>query len=460
MMNKNIINIILFSCILFLAGCKKFLDVSPSTESVNPLKIKDFQEMLNNDSLSVGNYFLLDLASDDVYLPNTVLKGVDNYYLRTYLWKVTIWNPADVDYMYNSAYTRILQMNIILSRVNTAPADSLNTIENRSNVISQSLINRAWFYLQLANIYGVAYNTATAAKDLAVPLVLLPDASAKPARASVKDVYYQVIGDLKSAVNNPYLPSQGQDIIHPGKAAAYALLSRAYLYMANYDSASVYADSSLALVSALQNYRSGYSAPTQLLDLKTNPEILLGKVSYEQNFFSTYSSSIQLSSSLTPYMSYFDYRYFYRFNGYNYKTTTYNSITTIFTDNSVGVPEVMLTKAECLARKGDADGAAVLINNISSNRQRFYSPITDYDASNILDFVLAERRRELFYHGGMRLFDLKRLNMEDKYKLDLVRKDDDSTVIATLPAGSSRYIFPFPQTVLSNNPNIVQNVRE
>lgn len=446
--------------VLVFTGCEKFLDVNPSTQAVNPTTIADFQEMLNADSLAIGNYILSDLVSDDVRLTDIQLTGQDNYYSRTYLWSNVIWNPADEDYMYNSSYTRILQMNIILSRIAAAPSDSVNTVENRSNVLSQALIQRSWYYLQLANIYGAGYNNATAATDLAVPLVLSPDAAAQPLRATVKEVYNKVITDLRQAVNNPYLEAQGRNIIHPGKAAGYALLSRAYLYMAAYDSASLYADSSLALVSTLSDISSSYSGPTQLIDLRTNPEILMAKVAYDQNFYTLFKYSFQINSSLYALLSYNDGRYKTRLNGNYYRTTSYNGATTIFSDFSVSVPEVMLTKAECLARKGDAAGAVNLVNTLAAKRISYYVPIATNNADTALNYVLTERRRELFVHGGLRLFDLKRFNVNPNTQVTLTRKQDDSTVIASLPPLSSRYIMPFTQTVLANNPNMVQNVRQ
>lgn len=442
------------------AGCEKFLDVNPSTASVNPTTVAEFQEILNADSLAIGNYMLTDLMSDDVRLTNAALTGQDNFYSRSYLWSNVIWNPADEDYMYSSSYARILQMNIILSRINSAPKDSVNTVENRSNVVSQALIQRSYYYLQLANVYGAGYNSITAATDLAVPLVLAPDAAAQPSRATVKEVYTRLITDLRQAVNNPYLPAMGQDIIHPGKAAGYALLSRAYLYMAAYDSALLYADSSLALASSLKDISSSYSGPTQLVDLKTNPEILMAKVAYEQNFYSIIKYAFQVSSELASLLSFSDGRYNTRLTWYTYKTTTYNGSTTLFSDFSVGVPEVMLTKAECLARRGDAAGAMDLVNTLAAKRIRNYVPLTTNDADSALVYVLNERRRELFVHGGLRLFDLKRFNVNTSTQVTLTRKQDDGTVIATLPPLSGRYLVPFTQKILANNPNMVQNVRQ
>lgn len=457
---KYILCALLTAGLVMAEGCSKFLDITPSTLSVNPTKISDFQEILNSDSLSTTYYFLPDLMSDDITMNDDHLSRGSYIYSRTYLWNSALWNAGDTDYMYNLSYSRILQMNIILSRIDAAPADSINTIENRSNVLSEALIQRSWYYLQLANIYGPVYNSATAATDLSVPLVLVPDASTLPSRASVKDMYGRIISDLKTAVDNPYLPAKGQDVVHPGKASGFALLARTYLYMSLFDSASAYADSALALTSALENYNKGYVMPTQVTDLKTNPEVLLARISVDAGYYATYNNVFQIADTLQKLLTGSDLRYTKQFYLGLYEISRSGGVTRIVSDNSVSVPEVMLIKAECLARKGNVTGAATLLETLRSNRL-VTGTVSNrvYTADNIMQYVLTERRCELFYHGGLRLFDLKRLNQEAAYKQDLVRKSADSTVIATLPAGSGLYLFPFAPVVIANNPYIVQNPR-
>jgi tetratricopeptide (TPR) repeat protein len=467
-MYKRSLYFVLAICAIWsLAGCKKFLNVSPSSTSVNPIAIKDFQEILNSDSLSKCHFFVLDVMSDDILLSDAQVAASTNYYLRSYLWQGLIWNPADEDVMYNSSYSRILQMNIILDRVNAAPADSYNTPQNKSIVISQALINRAWYYLQLVNAYGAAYDATTSATDPGVPLVLTATNYTLLPRASVAEVYAQVIADLKAAVNNPYLNSKGIDIIHPGKASSFALLARAYLYEGNYTAASAYADSVLSTQSSLQSYSTtGYLAPSQLPDLVTNPEILLGRTTSDLGFYALYTAAVMPSSTLTSALTTSDLRYSKKFaSATRFAPATYaiSGGNSMFFDNSVGVPEVMLIKAECLARSGSFDAAGALITSLRKARlsaSTFAAEKRTYTAANTLGYVLDERRRELFYHGGLRLFDLKRLNKDATLKKDITRLNSaGSTVIATLPAGSGRYLVPFSPTVLAANPNIVQNPR-
>lgn len=467
-MYKNALFFLLVTCsLLAVQGCNKFLDISPPTSNVNPTTVKDFQEMLNGDSLSKCHFFLLDVMSDDLQYSDAQTTTSSNYYLRGYLWGDPIWNPSDDDVMYNSTYSRILQMNIITDRINAAPADAYNTPENKSLVLSQALINRAFYYLQLVNAYGSAYDPGTSLTDPGVPLVLSASGNSLPPRASVARVYDQVIADLKAAVNNPYLKSKGSDVIHPGKSSGYALLARAYLYQGDYVAALNYADSTLALESTVLNYNSSsYKNLTQLPDLVGNPEILLGRITVDLEFYAFNKATVLPSTTLTSTLTTSDLRYSKRFvapSRFQPAVYTAASGNSMVLDNSIGVPEVMLIKAECLARMGSFAQAAALITTLRQNRlttSAFAAEKRTYTADNTLGYVLDERRRELYYHGGLRLFDLKRLNKEAAFKKDITRTKYNSTIVlATLPAGSGRYLVPFSPTVIAANPNITQNPR-
>lgn len=457
--------IFLFTGVLAVNGCKKFLDILPSSTSVNPTTMKEFQEMLNNDSLSRVNFFQLDYMTDDVQLTDAYYANGDNFLRRGYLWADTYWNPAQDDYMYNSSYTRILQMNIILERIKSAPADELNTAENRSTVISQALINRAWYYLQLVNAYGPAYDAATAKTDLGVPLILEPNADVILGRANVEDVYTRIIEDLKTAVNNPYLKSKGTDIVHPGKAAGFGLLARAYLYKSDYQKAALYADSALLLEKTLYDLTTNTYYPGELVNLVPNPEVLMARICIDNKFYTTYTGYVSTSQALLDSMGgayTTDRRYTQRFLNKVLRLNSSNVYAMVF-DNSVSVPEVMLIKAEYLARNGDAAGAGTILTQLRSKRMPAATVSNrTYTAGNILQYVLGERRRELCFHGGLRLFDLKRLNKEDRFKRNLTRTTGSTgtgTLLATLPAGSPRYLIPFSPNVLVANPKIVQNPR-
>jgi starch-binding outer membrane protein, SusD/RagB family len=438
---------------LLSTGCKKFLNVRPSTTTVNPTTISDFLQMLNNDSLALCNFTMADISSDDVRLTDAMVSGQPSIdYTNAWLWAPTVWNPGDQDFMYNSAYSRILQMNIILSKIDAAQ----DSAGQKNIVRAQAQINRAWYYLELANLYGWDYQTATATSGLAVPLVLSPDANALPARATVQQVYNQILQDLLAAVAAPGLPGMGATIVQPGRAAGFGLLATTYLYMGDYQQAESTADSALTIHNTLWNYNTSYFKPGNLLDLSQNPEILLGRLSIDYNFYSIYSGPFYISPTLDSLLGSNDTRFTKNFNSGGDNITSINA-NQIF-NYSITTPAILLIKAECMARRGDGADAIGLLNQLRQNRLINYTPL----AANVdaLTEVLNERRRELFYHGGSRLFDLKRLNRESQFAQTLQRVADDGvTVVATLASGSPRYLMPFAPVIVANNPNIVQNAR-
>ncbi|MBV7533027.1 RagB/SusD family nutrient uptake outer membrane protein [Chitinophaga sp. sic0106] len=459
-----------------LSSCEKFLGVRPDTNKVDLYKASDLAEILNNSNLGEPNFLLADLISDEVMIPEKLVKEVNpnSYFSRGYLWAPTVWDLADTDPMYGNAYKWILQMNIVLTYVDQATGD---TAGQKMILGAQAKINRAYYYFQLLNLYGPAYQASSATSDLAVPMILAPDASLKPARATVQVVYEQIKKDLQEAANTAALPDFGQDLLHPGKAAAYALLAKTYLYASDYGAALEAANKALAIRSTLVDYNTWdfwssvnplagiINKPLVLKDFTSNPEVLMAKVCIDLNYFSLFKATPFMSDDLQSLFHAKDLRLLYGF--YKIGTNTRYSYLPYGTNGmqfnyTTGVPEMMLIKAECLARNNDGSGAVALLNTL---RQKRFKP-ADYTAiaytnnADALKSVLDERRRELCLHGGIRLSDLKRLNQEDRFKTELKRISDVSgNVLATLPAGSPRYLLPFEPKIISNNPLIIQNAR-
>jgi hypothetical protein len=143
-------------CLLLVfssSSCKKFLDVKQSTNTnINPHSVADFEQMLNNTALASPNYLIADLMSDDIMLTDNLLSTYSNsFYIKAYQWWPTTWDAAENDPMYNNAYQMILQCNIILSRLPSAPD---GTSAQKNIIRAQAKINRAYYYFQLANLYG------------------------------------------------------------------------------------------------------------------------------------------------------------------------------------------------------------------------------------------------------------------------------------------------------------------
>lgn len=478
-MNRSTYHRMIYMCSLLLVitslGCKKILDIKPaSNASINPHLIKDFEQIMNNQDLASPNYLTADMMNDDIMLSDKLLSTQStSAYIKAYRGWPAVWDATEIDIMYTTTYQLILQCNIVVDRINAAPD---GTRAQKNIVLAQAKINRAYYYFQLANLYGAGYNAATASQDLAVPLVLKADAALQTSRATVQQVYDLILRDLQDALNTTELPDFGTDVIHPGRAAALALQARVNLFMANYAQALASANAALKIKSTLLDYNtfslidgsdpsSGVlNKPLTLIDETKDPEALLVRISLDFDFYRFYVTPF-ISDDLQALFTHNDLRYVYNFsppnNGARATYFLYNFSSMLF-NYGIGVPEMLLTKAECLARQGDASGALVQLELIRKFRfsQADYVPLINTGAENALKQVLDERRRELFLHGGLRLFDLKRLNVDSRFKKDIVRvSDTDGHTITTLKPGDPGYLVPFSPRVLNSNPNIIQNPR-
>ncbi len=100
--------------------------------------------------------------------------------------------------------------------------------------------------------------------------------------------------------------------------------------------------------------------------------------------------------------------------------------------------DVMLMKAEALLRKGDAEGARTLVNDLRAARGA--TALATIDENELL----AERGRELWWEGHRRQ--------------DLIRFGKFLDAWAEKPAtDATRLLFPIPEIALSANPNLKQN---
>lgn len=107
-------------------------------------------------------------------------------------------SDGDVEGFWANNYSAIANYNLMIAEVgkNTDPAlrDGVKLIAAEANFF------RAFAYLRLARRFGPAYNKTSAATDLCVPLVLVYDQQARPARNTVQQVYDQVKKDIDSAL--------------------------------------------------------------------------------------------------------------------------------------------------------------------------------------------------------------------------------------------------------------------
>lgn len=376
---------------------------------------------------------------------------VSQQYL-TYEWADTRLGATDTDVDWERFYKQIYICNQVTDGV---MASDGGTIDQKNTIMASAKVHRAYAYLTLVNIYAPPYNAATASTDLGLPLLTAPSLVASLKRASVAAVYDQIVKDLSEAL--PYLPNLPAYNSDPSKAAAYALLAEASLYMRNFTDAGSYANQVLALQSTLVDLNSYAAAPSTLPKKLADPEIIFSKL-----IGGTGYTTATLSSDLLSLLGTTDFRYTI-FAG-NASPAAYGKIyyRQNYTNQGVyagpNVPEMMLIKAESAARSGDIPTTVSVLNALRKKRipTASYTDVTAASAAEALTLVINERRRELFGRG-FRWLDMRRLNQDAAFAKTYTRTFKGTTY--TLAPNSNRYTYAIGAYYISLNPEIEQNPR-
>lgn len=451
---------------LILTGfgsCKKYLDATPVKGKIVPKTLADFEEFMNDIILSQSGYVYPEFMTDDM-LNSRVTAATASRESRAYTWQKELLLSTDDDSEWNAPYNYIYICNLVLDNLQSA---TLGTDEDRSRLRGECLTQRAYYLFTLANLYGKDYVAATAATDLSVPIMLRADLEAKAKRATVQEVYDQVINDLQTAISIAGFPDAGKNYIHPGKLASMALLARVYLFKGDYVNAQKYANDVLVKKSTLFDWNLlSFSNP-----LKPTAATISNYPLPQNNIENVYCktaanpsvlSRFMASSDLLNVLDTKDLRYVFNFTRLTSTGAASTSVNPDFLGNttnfSIGIPEMMLIKAECLARANDKDGAVAILNTLRTKRFKpaDYVALTAPSADDALAKVLAERRRELLYKG-VRWFDLKRLNRDDRFKKTISREVAGQTY--TLEPNSDRYLLQIAPKIIDVNPLILQNPR-
>jgi hypothetical protein len=435
--------------VLVLSGCQKYLEEKPesSLETINA--IHKAQALLDNNRTMVEQLPFTDVCSaDEFYIIPSVFNSLTTYDRATYAWaKEGIFRDQGNDWVL--IYRRIYFCNVVLESLQKMPRRAGD--DSAWNATrAHALFLRGFNYLTAAKIWCNAYDEASANSDLGLPLRLDEDFEKPSVRSSVEDTYRQIIQDLKESTN--YLPDRPVHLVRPSRAAAYAILARCYLSMRVYDSAGHYAGLSLQLQNQLYDYNQVpnpaasypfgplYSHPEIILNLTTNgpPGMLQpNRARIDTNLYSQYGIN-DLRRSL----------YFLN-NTDGTKRYRGSLIGSNAHFQGPTVAEMMLIRAECLARKTDQashDAALQLLNQLLEKRYQAgtFIPITYQNSQELLDAILAERQKELLFRGE-RWPDIKRLNKEGR-NIVLRRWVNDEWI--QLEPNSPRFATPIPQNVI------------
>lgn len=417
-----------FIIMLTTSGCKKFL--AGYSQNRNFLQsTSDLEEILLGQGYMIfpPPFYVHQLDDDAERNPSTDLFTVGNSPVFKYF-GVTFWQEqpyvnnqgkAFEDPYFTYIYRSIAALNTILHdipkmRSNGEPEDQLQRISGEAHFL------RAWNYFNLNNVYGKPYNAATAAADYSVPLKTDPAIEDKRfSRNKVKEVFDLIVSDLLTA-EKELENFKDRGGVRPETVTVQALLSRVYLYMADYEKANNYADKVISTgkyrVWDLNNFPQG-----AYFSHRSSPEIIFCFPLPGSSELSGMMNPSNTSGSPDNFMVSADLRSSYTENDLRlsvffqkapagevlYRKTPY-LLNDIREDLLFRFSEILLNKAEALAALGRNEEAAATIQDL---RKRRFKPeqltaVTQTGAA-LVKFIREERRRELCFECH-RWMDLRR----------------------------------------------------
>lgn len=437
---------IMMAALLTLVSCGDFLeDYSQDTAYVR--NYTDLDELLlgggyiptgtptniaETEGLYVGQqayyYPYIHLMADEVdynRTPTTEANTTNGYpaekFFGYYTWQQIVGITSDgteiqaEDADWKRLYNHINICNTIIASIDDMDAKVSEQLE-KQRVKGEAYFLRGAYYFVLANLYGKPYNPSTAATDLAVPVKLTEFIEDKTfQRNTVKEVYQQVLSDLKEA-DKLLEGTTRKSYYRANQTAARLLLSRVCLYMQDWSEASRYAQ---LVIEANDN---------SLADLNTMTAAYFLNADLSEVIFTMGNGGLrrtinsgQRAFSITPeFFSLYaddDLRktYFVRQNAqYNYPEYVKGGSLTDLSRSSLSnnfllrSAEAYLNLAEAAAYSGDETTARKALSDLRKKRVSADS-YTDVSLSSdeLISFIRDERARELCLEGH-RWFDLRR----------------------------------------------------
>jgi len=481
--------VLVFSLLVFtLTSCKKFVQVpAPDSQLVTSTVFSNnatatsavlgiYTQMFQNGesyNISSANGLLADELADNTSTPLI-------YYLD--FTNATLSSGATFGEWFN-AYSYIYQANAVLAGLQqysgTSPA-----VKNQ--LMGEAYFIRAFWHFYLTNCYG------------AVPVALTTNytVTSKLARTPRVQVLQQVISDLNAAIpllNSNYVDASDtlatNQRVTPNKAVAQALLARAYLYFADYDSKNMtdYQHAEMEADSVIGN--STYSLCTNLsgpnsVFLANSSEAIWQLYTPLPSSYDTQDGysyilvaapgggnctiSTQLLNAFEPGDKRFanwigsinagGTNYYFP---YKYQTTTYTG--TEYT-MVLRLAEQYLIRAEARAEQNNLIGANSAVSDLNVIRARAglpnYAGATDQ--ASLLTAILHERQVELFTEWGHRWFDLNRALKNNPTGVNVNSVLGSPGNVCQYKGGtwsSSDYqeLYPIPFAELKVDVNLTQN---
>ena len=470
-MKKNILILAVGLSLSFcLTSCDDYLDIKPKgatlLDKYNDLRL-----------LAVGSYSGSGWMYDDMAMVTNDCYGRTNSFMTVFSQQNTLPYAymtydesldrvalTQSDNVYSRNYSAICALNEVVLQTPSVDATEVQ----KSELIAQAKVKRAYFHYLLAIRFCKQYDSATAANEGGIPYVTDIVVAEENTKLTLQETYDKMLEDCSDEVLAS-LPDEPYNILLPGKAFGYAVRAKVLLQMKNYSEAMKYAKQSLSYNNTVEDLTGVVNAPTSFARDQFSPS----NVFYAEGLTNgpgTYFISKEMEALFEDGDIQKDYaivsqtasKTTYVFNpedivGLDFKVLRYSAISG-FRYNSGGVTSEQMhyIAAECCIRTGDISGGMDLINKVRRGRidPAKYAPLTASTEKDAMALLMRCKRVECLFTYNT-FADMKRWNTEEAYRTTVTRTLNGQTY--TLQPYSPLWVFPFPKDATEYNKSLTQN---
>lgn len=424
-----------------LVACNGFLDEKPSKTIDTPETLEALESLLDNSSSLNLNPALPLMMGGDYYSDDAGILGLQPWEQNLHLWKAAPFQLDDMIYDFRDSYNQIQIANVVLENLETIEGDPI-----RKNAIQgAALFYRAQAYYSLSTLFLEGPNLEGSGLEFQIPVRNTTSMELQSEYTGLQEIKQLIKEDLDGAEAS--LPEQVDYPFRPSKRAAKAIKARVLLSWEEYDQALEVAGELVDGGLPLMNFQEMDGSASYPFELFNQEVIWQSRIAGYT--FMYYPNAFQAHPDLLDLYEENDLRRSFLFDdrsdGYVFFRGSYDGSISLF--GGIASDEIYLIYAECLARSGDLDQAAEVLNTLRVNRyESDFEGVEFENEETAIRTILEERRKELVFRG-LRWADLRRINKDERFKVTLSRSYEG--IEYELSPDSEQYVLPLPARQLS-----------
>ncbi len=451
----------------FMASCADKLELNPRQSLSESTALTDYTGIEN---ALIGAWDALqhpDFLGAN-YVMNSELMSGNIYWIGSYTnfseladKRILPHNAATQPY-WMFGYQAIDRANKIIDVAREGKITDGLYLVHKDRILGNALFIRALAHFELVRVFGQPAGYSIDNSHVGIPIITkgtyIPADAEKVSRATVAQVYTQVIEDMEEAIS--LLPASAPNPF-PSAITAKALLARIHLESRNWEKA---AQLALEIIDS-QTFRlndhpstffsSPYSAESVMEIIHTQSDNPRNTRDDLANYWNPQErNEITIPLRVVEMYEESDLRRNWFYNITSDDAIDWYSGKYMHQADNIAYmryAEILLIRAEALAMLNPGSVPQEAVDLLGKIRERAQaSHVIPETAEELFDAIMLEREKELMHEGSL-FYDLKRWRRDDIRFSRAISNDD------LLPWDKNRMIYPIPQRELDVNPNLMQN---